>query len=121
MSVSCAAEAGAPTARGHREPETPRLQRGGAEISLDPGLRRRVSAAFEPYWEGWGGLSSLHTDPGDFGGFVPQDAEDSDRSLEANTRGSGPACGEQARSGLAGRLRVGRGSTDLALAARAFG
>lgn len=58
--MSRAAEAEAIAALGHPELATPRIRGSGAEISQDPGLGSRASAAFEPPWEGWGGLSSLH-------------------------------------------------------------
>lgn len=80
-----------------------------AGISLDPGLRRQVSAAFESPREGLGRFArSLRTHSGDFGACTTQTAEDSDRSPEAKTRGSGPASGERARARAASGLDQGR-------------
>lgn len=80
-----------------------------AGISLDPGLRRQVSAAFEPQWEGLGRFArSLHTHSSDFGACTTEATEDSDRSPEAKTRGSGPASGERARSRAASELDQGQ-------------
>lgn len=71
VSVSRAVEAGAIVARGHRELATPRLGRARGGDQTGPGAGRRVSAAFEPRWEGWGGMSSLHTHPGDLAAARP--------------------------------------------------